>query len=75
MKKSFLMNVSFAVYVSGIVDIEWIKIVLLSLDSEMLKGPAGAIIQNNGMCSDTYTGCWRLIPPVMIVVKTVGLSK
>lgn len=53
MKKNFLMNVSFTVYVSGIVDIELIKIVLLSLDSEILKGPAGEIIQNNGMCSDT----------------------
>lgn len=75
MKKNFLMNLSFIIYVSGIVDIELIKIVLLSLDSAILKGPAGEIIRNNGMWSDTYTGCWRLIPRVMIVVTTIGLSK
>lgn len=31
------MNVSFTIYVSGIVDVELITIALLSLDSEILK--------------------------------------
>lgn len=60
---------------SGIVDVELIKISLLSLDSEILKGLARKIIQNKGLCSNTFTGCWRPVPPGMLVVMTVGLSK
>lgn len=69
------MNVSFTIYVSGLVDVDLINIFLLSLDSEILKGLASEIIQNKNTCSNTYIGCWRPSPPVMIVVMTVGLFK
>lgn len=37
MKKTLSMNVLFTAYVSGIVDVGLIKILLLSLDSEVLR--------------------------------------